>query len=147
MGPLVEMLFPVTITSSTRRPSMISETVIPRRSSAVRWSMFVVLLDATKWQEAGTQTLPTERPFRNGNRDPVVTWALQHSPIRSIRIQNLVGGPGFEPGASRSRTGRMSCPLVSPRFLQGPPVLNFARHRVLLCPLGSSWFRECVTRL
>ena len=34
-----------------------------------------------------------------------------------FRVQKLVGGPGFEPGASRSRTLRMSCPRVSRGFL------------------------------
>ena len=47
---------------------------------------------------------------------------------------NLVGGPGFERGASRSRTGRMSCPFVSRRFLSCPPVLKLTRP---LCPLVS----------
>jgi len=56
----------------------------------------------------------------------------------------LVGGPGFGPGASRSRAGRMSCPLVSRRFLQRPPVLDVDRRRVLACPPVSFWFRECV---
>src|SRR5437762_1851399 len=59
----------------------------------------------------------------------------------------MVGGPGFEPGASRSRTLRISCPPVSRRFRQCPPVLNFDGRCVLLCPSVSSWFRECVTHL
>src|SRR5438094_4737008 len=59
----------------------------------------------------------------------------------------LVGGPGFEPGASRSRTLRRSCPPVSRRLLLCPPVLSFVRRRVLACPSVSFWFRECVTNL
>jgi len=50
-------------------------------------------------------------------------------------------------GASRSRTGRMSCPLVSWRFLQCPPALNVAGLRFRWFPSVSSWFRECVTQL
>ncbi len=59
----------------------------------------------------------------------------------------MVGGPGFEPGASRSRTLRMSCPPVSRRFLQCPAVHNFTGCRVTAYPPVSPWFRECVTRL
>ena len=47
----------------------------------------------------------------------------------------LVGGEGFEPSASRSRTLRTLCPPVSRRFLQCPPVLNFGSAS---CPLVSS---------
>src|SRR5437667_2014457 len=57
----------------------------------------------------------------------------------------LVGGPGFEPGASRSRTLRRSCPPVSCRVRQCPPVPDFVRRRVRWCPPVTSWFRECVT--
>src|SRR5207302_6985849 len=64
-----------------------------------------------------------------------------------LRVRNLVGGPGFEPGASRSRTLRMSCPPVSRRFLQCPPALDSTRRRVLGYPPVSSWFPECVTHL
>jgi hypothetical protein len=49
----------------------------------------------------------------------------------------MVGGPGFEPGASRSRIGCMSCLLVSRRFLSCPPVLKlsaFVSSCVLLVP-------------
>src|SRR5437667_10953597 len=49
-------------------------------------------------------------------------------------VQNLVGGPGFEPGASRSRTLRRSCPRVSRRFFQCPSVLNFEGRPVPLLP-------------
>ena len=57
----------------------------------------------------------------------------------------MVGGPGFEPGASRSRTLRRSCPPVSCRVRQCPPVPDFVRRRVRWCPPVTSWFRECVT--
>jgi hypothetical protein len=44
----------------------------------------------------------------------------------------MVGGPGFEPGASRSRTGVMPCPLVSCGIRKVPPVLELDLLRVLL---------------
>src|SRR5439155_22745536 len=47
-------------------------------------------------------------------------------------------GPGFEPGASRSRTGRISYPLLSRRFLACPPVPDLTRLHVLSCPPGSA---------
>jgi len=59
----------------------------------------------------------------------------------------MVGGPGFEPGASRSRTGTLLCPRMSLRFLTCPLVLVSRARRVLWCPSVSSWFRESVTRL
>ena len=40
------------------------------------------------------------------------------------RTEGLVGGPGFEPGASRSRTVLVACPGVSRRLPKGPPDLN-----------------------
>src|SRR5260370_25347021 len=40
-------------------------------------------------------------------------------PRVGIRTQKLVGGPGFEPGASRSRTVSAPCPRVSWRLLLG----------------------------
>ena len=51
---------------------------------------------------------------------------------RKSRVSNakMVGGPGFEPGASRSRTLRISCPPVSRRFRQCPP----PQLRRPLCP-------------
>jgi hypothetical protein len=53
----------------------------------------------------------------------------------------MVGGPGFEPGASRSRTGVMSCPLGSYDVREVPPVLEwifFVSSCDLLYPLGSA---------
>jgi hypothetical protein len=63
------------------------------------------------------------------------------------RTQKLVGGPGFEPGASRSRTGTEIGPHVSCRFLQCPFVLNCRGRRVLWCAPVSPRFRESVPRL
>jgi hypothetical protein len=48
-----------------------------------------------------------------------------------VRIQNLVGGPGFEPGASRSRTVLAVCRRVSLWLLQVPPELKWRCLRVL----------------
>src|SRR5579864_8555973 len=54
-------------------------------------------------------------------------------PSNSSRIQaqehksesrTLVGGPGFEPGASRSRTVSVACPRVSRRLRKGPADLK-----------------------
>src|SRR2546423_4653189 len=59
----------------------------------------------------------------------------------------MVGGPGFEPGASRSRTVVMSCPPVSSRLLKCPLVLDCCLLRVLPGPPRSSWFRDSVPRL
>jgi hypothetical protein len=46
----------------------------------------------------------------------------------------MVGGPGFEPGASRSRTVLVVCPRVSSGVRDGPPLPKFRRLSVLLCP-------------
>ena len=64
----------------------------------------------------------------------------------SILNTKLVGGPGFEPGASRSRTVSVPCPPVSDRLLRvllyliGAMVVTV---RVLSCPPGSgiAWHR------
>ena len=64
-----------------------------------------------------------------------------------FRVRNLVGGPRFDPGASRSRTVVMSCPPVSPRLLKCPLVLDCCLLRVLPGPPRSSWFRDSVPRL
>ena len=64
-----------------------------------------------------------------------------------LELKKLVGGPGFEPGASRSRTGRMSCPLMSRGILQGPAEFNRRSRRLLSCPLRSAWFRDSGPRL
>ena len=59
----------------------------------------------------------------------------------------LVWGPGFEPGASRSRTVSVPCPRVSRRLRRGPLVLDCCLLRVLPGPPRSSWFRDSVPRL
>src|SRR5438093_9420503 len=41
---------------------------------------------------------------------PLSCW---HVLAVRLQIQNLVGGPGFEPGASRSRTVSLACPPVT----------------------------------
>ena len=55
-----------------------------------------------------------------------VTAPLSCWHVLAVRrqIQNLVGGPGFEPGASRSRTVLMACPRVSCQLRDGPPELK-----------------------
>ncbi len=52
----------------------------------------------------------------------------------------MVGGPGFEPGASRSRTVTISCPPVSAGVLEVPPdleMLSVVSFCDLLYPSGS----------
>jgi hypothetical protein len=44
----------------------------------------------------------------------------------------LVGGPGFDPGASRSRTAPRLCPPMTCRILWGPPELTWLGLRVRL---------------
>src|SRR5205085_10358459 len=48
------------------------------------------------------------------------------------RTRVLVGGPGFEPGASRSRTVSLACPPVSE---QTPESSSRIRNRPGWCPL------------
>ena len=59
----------------------------------------------------------------------------------------MVGGPGFEPGASRSRTVSVLCPPVSRRLPRCPPELKLPLLGVRLCPPTSPWCRESVPRL
>jgi hypothetical protein len=94
-------------------------------------------------------TPPHEKPLSLTEQavtpcDQATIGNLLKTPFLNTRVGR---GPGFEPGASRSRTLRTSYPPVSRRFLQCPPVLNFDGRRVLLFPSVSSWFRECVTHL
>jgi hypothetical protein len=65
----------------------------------------------------------------------------------SALTQKLVGGPGFEPGASRSRTVVVACPLLSRRLPRCPPELKLPHLRVRPCPPRATWFRESVPRL
>ena len=64
-----------------------------------------------------------------------------------IRPQVLVGGRGFEPRASRSRTVSVTCPRVSRRVRRCPPELKVPRLGVRACPPRSAWCRESVPRL
>jgi hypothetical protein len=79
--------------------------------------------------------------------DPTVILRLQLACKSPILNSILVGGPGFEPGASRSRTVSVACPGVSWRLPLGPPELKWPGPRVLLSPLGTVRFRECVIQL
>ena len=59
----------------------------------------------------------------------------------------MVGGEGFEPSSSRSRTVLIACPLVSHRLHKGPPELKLPLLGVRPCPRRAAWCRESVTRL
>ena len=63
------------------------------------------------------------KPVQQAYRVSYAGWMLLTS--------DLVGGPGFEPGASRSRTGAVACASVAPRVLQCPPVLDSPSRRSL----------------
>src|SRR6202022_2444302 len=55
-----------------------------------------------------------------------------------LRDQSLVGGPGFDPGASRSRTVLVACPRVSRRLRRCPSELKLPRPSCpFLCPAGA----------
>jgi len=97
---------------------------------------------------------PQQRPADGfHNRPQVSAQASGRRPLTSVggchRPTEWLSTWLSEPGSAsaRSRTGRISCPLVSRRFLSCPSVLSVTRRRVLLCPPGSSRFRECVTNL
>ena len=78
----------------------------------------------------------------------VVMMAIRKHDYSEMTIgKTKCRGPGILPGASRSRTGVLTCPPVPSYVLQCPPGLNFAGLRVLECPSVSFWFRECVTQL
>src|ERR1700694_2313083 len=68
----------------------------------------------------------------------------QKSPILNTK---LVGGPGFEPGASRSRTVSVPCPPVSDRLPRRPREYEIDQAGVLWCPPRAVRCRECVIRL
>src|SRR5260370_40369782 len=55
-------------------------------------------------------------------------------PRVGIRTQKLVGGPGFEPGASRSRTVAGTCPQVSDRLRCRPRPFETPPACVLFLP-------------
>ncbi len=52
-------------------------------------------------------------------------------------MERLVGGPGYEPGASRSRTVLVACPRVSCRLRKG--LLNSTA--LAWCPEVTPWSR------
>ena len=64
----------------------------------------------------------------------------------AVQVQKVVGGPGLEPGASRSRTVLAACPRASSGVRDRPPELKSRRLGVLRWPDRTASFRECVTR-
>src|SRR5712691_1420956 len=93
------------------------------------------------------QTLPPRREVLHESVPrlcPVDVRQHQKSPVLNT---NLVGGPGFEPGASRSRTVLVMCPLVSRRLRRCPPELKLPLLGVRPCPPRAAWCRESVPRL
>ena len=67
---------------------------------------------------------------------PEVCHRLVSTAIKQC-MWKLVGGPGFEPGASRSRTGAVTCRSVSPQVLQYLIGALLVTFRVLPYPPGS----------
>ncbi len=82
--------------------------------------------------------LKTVRPPNSGR-----VQAQEHK----SEFRTLVGGPGFEPGASRSRTVLVACPPVSRRLPRCPPELKLQLLGVRPCPPRAAWCRESVPRL
>ena len=75
------------------------------------------------------------RLARRGSEFAATGRCGQRCEIGSLRRSlDLVGGPGFEPGASRSRTAVVSCPSVSRRLLPCPPVSSCTRAGSSSCP-------------
>ncbi len=74
------------------------------------------------WTRAGrcSDSRSAERRFDRsvGNCDPAVSGRRRQPPKSPISNTKMIGGPGFDPGASRSRTLVTACPLVSRRLLQ-----------------------------
>ena len=62
-----------------------------------------------------------DSPCRPVNPDPCDPSAPDSTRNRQFSNTKMVGGPGFEPGASRSGTVSAPCPRVSWRLLWGPP--------------------------
>jgi hypothetical protein len=69
---------------------------------------------------------PTNEPINNHRRTAIASGAPE------ALIPDLVGGPGLEPGASRSRNMLEPCPRVTWRLPQCPPELDCRHRRVLL---------------
>jgi hypothetical protein len=59
----------------------------------------------------------------------------------------MVGGEGFEPSYSRSRTVSAAGPTSSSRTRHAPTEFKSRRLRVRSLPLMTARCRECVTRL
>src|SRR5437773_812262 len=59
----------------------------------------------------------------------------------------MVGGPGFEPGASCSRTVLVECPRVSRWLRRGPPELRLPLLGVHPCSRRAAWCQGSVPRL
>jgi hypothetical protein len=68
-------------------------------------------------------------------------------PKSPVLNTNLVGGEGFEPSSSRSRTVSVACPRVSRRVRRCPSELKLRCLGVRRCPPRSAWFREAMPRL
>jgi len=71
---------------------------------------------------ASANSLPTERSVRGGSVNP---------PLTASTGRVVVGGLGFEPRASRSRTLWTSGPAVSDRLPRGPREYGIAQVGVL----------------
>ena len=74
-----------------------------------------------------------DQPRTDENREGL-EFELNSGERTRIRIQKLVGGPGFEPWASRSRTALSTCPSVSPCIQSLRSSCPFVSSCVLLCP-------------
>src|SRR5438105_1410408 len=83
-------------------------------------------------------SLPKARSPKRYSRSVETTTRLLHvtAPLSCwhvlavrLQIQNLVGGPGFEPGASRSRTVRAA-------KLRQPPTLRPPAKNSVILPAG-----------
>src|SRR5437762_13834551 len=59
----------------------------------------------------------------------------------------MVGGPGFEPGASCSRTVLVEWPRVSRWLRRGPPELKLPLLGVHPCSRRAAWCHRSVPRL
>jgi hypothetical protein len=111
------------------------------------------LLDDAFFSPDGTQIIATqEENFAVTS----LTWPLSGRCVQRTRRalyqpkakeRCLVGGPGFEPGASRSRTVWAACPTRSSRTRPTPPEYKSRRLRIRWLPLMTARCRECVTRL
>jgi len=97
--------------------------------------------------------VPTDTKFAGSLRDPsesvprLCPGGSGRRPKSLVLNTKMVGGPGFEPGASRSRTVLVACPPVSRRLPRCPPELKLPLLGVRLCPPRAAWCRESVPRL